>query len=339
MNEIDLGLDNDDYWSNPTRTMDDVMDRLESEAGLVLGAPTAVDTAQRSDLPAIIYRSGKDSDLALRSFRSYALIAAMHLDTKTLYLGYAAPQDFDPKPPRSDADELEGWTVAAHKAEIREQLNLPWQPGQYRFTAILGDELSNTAVSNFGKGRPDPDVDALIAAEAEKIDPPAVFPATSKMNDCPSYERVDGSPPIPDSPGISINLERAVALREDAACILYGSYRLPLSVRDRVKLGSEEYNREAGFVSDDGPTPVGVVPISLVVTGADEPAACLLHLFVPTFDTPSGDSDEVTGYFSVDLLRLPDMPKDPQGYFVYAFSGESICGPAKTALVEKERLH
>jgi hypothetical protein len=91
-----------------------------------------------------------------------------------------------------------------------------------------------------------------------------------------------------------------------------------------------------------------VVPISFLVTSSDAPGPWVLALKVPSRDTvklapdarppPDEEVGVVTGYFSLDLLRHPDMPRRARTYYVSAFGGACVCGPFTVSLVTEQML-
>jgi hypothetical protein len=178
-------------------------------------------------------------------------------------------------------------------------------------------------------GYEDPAVEEFLGNyRAELLGPPAVDPEPG--DEIPTYQQQEASPELPAEPGLALAVERVSPLLPEARCPLRGSFRLPVRTCHIVK---PEEGGEGGELPEEAPT--AVVPINLLLTGSVDPTPQVVKLGVPSY-TPLetvGDDTLATGYFTVDLCTLVDVTTTPQTYFIYAFTGEFMCGPLPAAFV------
>jgi hypothetical protein len=325
-------IKDEDFWKSSDRGTDKLASALVSEFnGLLVDAPRRITIDKRATFPMGVYHMGPIRALAAAPFKNLGLVAAMDVTNNRLYTASAPAfeRDADPIEGRHlDLDALpEGDMCVTTSVELRSGLALPWQPAKYLVSAIVRDQVSNRASVEFCKSAScyvDPEVVKHHAAEVAKINPPAVDPRPG--NPLPAYHKRDDSPAVPDQPGIALAAPRLVDLRHGQPWLIQGAYRLAPVPQELVKSGWDD----PAFVGHPTETiPTAVITIYLLLTGADDGGVNLWLLRVPSWSKPGA----ATGYFALDLRKLPGAPSKPQTYFAYAFSGVSMAGPVPMALV------
>ncbi len=335
-NQGPLMLQDVEFWGNCTRTEQEVTSRISAEGvlGLLVDGPKRVLMSQRNTVPVAGYfvRTLRD-DIAIDQERQM-LVAAVNLETNFLIAGLALDTGKmpAPTPPRPSKDPGEGVTLNLFKFDLRRAVNLSWQPGKYSVIVILREFLSNPVnieLAYDGASRAKTDSikspqgqEAAAAPDAAHLIYPLTNPAGG-VTQQPDYRRRELSPPIPGKPGIDFRVDRTVHMEPGTACMLHGSFRLPVLSRERTE-------PSAGGSSQV----TAIVPITLVVTGHDIPGPWIIRLQIPSYDQAvvRGPSAQATGYFSFDLLQLPEFPRRATTYFLSAFNGEFVTGPKPVTL-------
>ncbi|WP_146662206.1 hypothetical protein [Enhygromyxa salina] len=323
---LDLGLSDADYWDDPFKTRLELENQLlDDEASvLVIGAPKLASFQQRETLPLVVLRVGQQDAMARLPFRRTALVVAVELTTNTTYANLAVIEDIV-EPPVYDGPPLEGMSGEAWLIDLRKQLELPWARGDLLVSVIMRDTMTHRVRVGLRKGGyEDPAVAEYLAQADGEPKPAQIWPAPLAKDDgrgLPTYREHADSPAIPAQAGISLAVPRVVPRSQHMRAVVRGSFRLPSLARHRAPADADH---------------TVTVPITLVLTGSDIAAPFVFPLVVPSYDAvkPDGGS-EVTGYFSVDLQQLGNLDAIDQTYFIYAFSGEVVTGPAPMALVTR----
>jgi len=329
----ELSLRNDEFWGDYTRTTDEVLERLGERdfLGLVIDAPTRVVIDTRASAPVVGWWIRTFREDRLLDAASQTVICAVDLATNELRAGLALDTGKTPAepPPPSEEDPGEGKLMEMIEADARRQIGLPWRPGRHAVTFLLQDKVSNTVTLHLvdSTGEPAP------ASPPIPLPAPRVSPPTSDAP-WPRYERTPESPPLPDAVGVNLACREVTVVGDAAPCLLRGSFRLSALAHERNRPpGPEEGAAPAGY----DPSATAVVGITLVLTGSDAVGPFVLPLRVPAYTPydPEGGDTTVTGYFALDLLRMPAMPRSAMTYFAYAFRGEMVAGPMPVTLVAK----
>lgn len=267
--------------------------------GLLVDAPSQVNLASQSTLPVEIHHLGAIRELAATRFDRFGVVTAMDVTANRLHAvnGRELDQDDDliEAPPRDVRKLPEGDMSTTYAPELRSLLSLPWQPGRYRITALLRDQVSNRA-----------DVD-LVGGTHEAQAPLTVSPPPEP--NVATYQAHPNSPDLPQTPGISLRLTRIVDLRKAWKWPVYGAFRLRPELRE-----------SAGFET--------VIGVHILLSGANDGSLDVIHVAAPALRL---SADVATGYFSLDLMALTVL-RAPQTYFVTVFSGEHMTAPMPTAL-------
>ena len=152
-------LDDEAFWASSNRGSDKLATELVGKYnGLLLDAPSRIALDKRSTFPIGIYQLGAIRDVSTAPFAKFGLVTAVDLTTNRLYV--ASGRSFE-----KDSDPIEGAPIdpsklatgdisSTHSLELREGMNLPWEPSNYILTAILKDQVSNRVeVELFGPQR------------------------------------------------------------------------------------------------------------------------------------------------------------------------------------------
>ena len=338
MSQGDLGLDEDDFWSNPLKTkrakttalmMDDFF-------GLVLDGPTLVPLDQRDTIPLVALRVCTMVDAARLQFRDFVNVTVVDLHENAFS---AAPAIVDrpnmQRPPIDPAEPIpEGAMGEAFVLQLQERVAVKMTAGRdLLVTLVLRDAVSNRIRIQLGAsdlGFRDPEVERFLEEQRALVPPPPLHPAPG--NRLPKYEKIAGSPKVPEEPGIALAIDRVIVADPTKELVLRGSFRLP---RGDARLVRPEHAAQFS-----APAPTAVVRIAVMLTGSEVAAPIVLPLVVPSYDPPASieASGVITGHFAFDLMQFGNLKRHPQTFFIYAFSGETMAGPAVLGLVPEGRL-
>lgn len=348
MNQGAFGLADDAFWTTSTAIEEQLLDRFESDesfAGLILDGPQEVRLDRRSTLPLLAVRACTLAQNATLDLDSRGILVATRLEGHETLVDFAfrqptLPPD-DDTPDEVDLDEIpEGRTVRVYSLTATERLrDLPWRPGTWQTTLLLFDQRSNPVVTRLCEApNRDPAVAEFLAAQRRPGYPPAVAmpggPPTNLFR-----PRLD-TPPPPAGPGFTLAIEPSAVDRLGASCMLRGSFLLPLLPRDVIRplpgppgSQAEQQALADGWVDAGAPEAVAVVPISLLLTGDENPTPVLLPLQAAIYG--STDGPLVKGQFAVDLFKAaPDLRA--QRYAVWAMSRAIISDPVLVDILDAD---
>jgi hypothetical protein len=350
-----LKIDDADFWADEIviSSRDAIVGEIQSRddpRGLVIDAPSKADVDRYETLPVIGFYVRRMLDDQVTSFDHSSIAVAVDLGTNHVRVAPAfdrgkllAPPEHPPIPVMNSVT-----TVDMFNGDWRVAAGMPWEPGQHRLSLILREFLSNQVEIELERTLKfdDPEVAAYLDAQREKRPPPPpkIYPPHPKPTEwgdeapdavgwLPKYLEADGSPAIPDEPGLSLDVERVQMPGDSGRCVLFGSFRVPILERE-VLMSSDR-----GYPDVGDPAANAVVPITLVVTGSEAMGPFVFRLQVPTYDSIDLAEDPclVSGQFTVDLVSL-GLPRSPQTYFITAFNGSHVCGPVPFAFVSEDML-
>ncbi len=332
MDERPFGIAGEEYWTNPWKNLDEIaFDRVADRkvSGIAIDAPATVPLDARRTLPLLVYYSGSNAEMAGAPFEQHGVLALVNLDDDMLLAAPAIVKDGPPMSMGSLAEEP-GHSGREFTLDVLEALGLEAKPARYLVTALLRDSVSNrlhVALVPGPAAYADPEVAKLIEAERLKRPPRRATEAPGSLELV--FEPPAGVPAIPAEPGIALGVERIVVRRDGAKAPLGVSFRVPVRRTDVIPRGEARAAR----------TPTAVAAITLFVTGSEDPRPIALPLLAPSYAPLEGpDSAPIArGSFALDLLRHPQLRR-PQTYFVYAFAGEFMAGPAPLAVVTEDML-
>jgi hypothetical protein len=324
MSADNLGYSDADFWADPDKEIDDV-----PPDGLYLAAPNAVVLSDRQTLPVVARRAASLRESIAVDFRRFAILHGIDLASNRASAAFVFEQDnlvYTDLPPAELDEVAEGArTVEPFFADVRERLGFPWKPAELLLTITVRDRVSNRRRVKLGAGASaydDPAVREYL--EKRRADAPRPPPFPLPGNPLPAYVPIDGSPPVPNEPGIAISADRVVDLREGATCILRGAFRVPVGKDDLVR-------------PEQGERHTAVVAIHLVITGADDPSPTLLTIRAPVYGEAEAGKP-AAGHFAFDLLTMFAPADRTETYFLYAFSRDVMLGPQPLAFVAPDGL-
>jgi len=329
-----LDLVPDAFWQGPEGAMGDyVLGAMKrGQRGTLIDVPDVVELLLRTTLPMVGCDIVTDRALSLSRFREQALVVAISPETgRVLVQAAFEPPSEPPAPlPQFAGADTEGVNGSTFALDLFERPGIPAVADEWIVTVIARDRVSNrirTSLVDDATVWHDPAVAAYLAQRRREAGPPAPSPPPAPAGHAlPSYRHEPISPPMPQSTGIALGVERVVAIEPRARCVLAGSFRLPVMEGSRVP---------AARRAPGGPS--AVLSITLVVTTSDAPGAVVLRLAVPVYDLPD-TAEEARGYFALDLFTMPGIAQRPRTCFVYAFAGEEMAGPTPVALVDADLM-
>jgi hypothetical protein len=349
-----LNLSAEDYWGDFTRTADPAFDKFIEEndfVGLRVDAPAQVPIDRRDSFPVVGYYVRTVREDVQVDPEEQLLVAALDLTTHRLHAGLALDtgKTRAPKGPPSDLDPGDGVTYNAFSSDLRRQLDLPWEKRKYLVAFAIREHLSNplrVELAPSPLAYRDPAVEDFLAEQRKKAPfvPPLPVSPEPKPELGVTYQRVSRSPEVPKEPGIALAIDRVAVARRGSSCLCFGSFRLPVTVGELVRPDPATGKRPE--VGDSEAK--CIVPITLFITGSEAPGPWLVELRVPSYDAvavpkgaappPEEEVGVVTGFFALDLLQHPGMPRGPMTYFVSAFGGATVNGPFQVAIVTEKML-
>ncbi len=95
MSDVDFGLSDDEFWSNPGKEPPrrGPLPSIPATSGLELAAPSFASVTGRETLPLVARFTATHEELARVSFARSALITVVDLDRNSFYCGFACDQD------------------------------------------------------------------------------------------------------------------------------------------------------------------------------------------------------------------------------------------------------
>lgn len=315
--------------------MDRAGDLLRSKGfkGILLIAPPKVNLDSASQLPLVGFDAYRSSDRIGVSLKYNAVLVATHLESGETVADSLHEVHPEARPPKRAAGTAIADVMGRFTASARERIpKLPWKPGTLSLVVLLSDKRSNQArVALLSDKSP-----VNGGASGSRLAP--VFPAVSDgravgATAYANYKAESGSPALPAEAGIAISARREFTYKAGEKCLLHGSFRLPVLPSQGVP--RDPNGKALAEVGDKSAT--AVVPISLVVVGDQMVGAIVFPLKVPTYDSIdlSPDATVATGHFNIDLFAMKEMPKTPQTYTIWAFSGNTIGGPVSVNFVSE----
>lgn len=343
-----LGLKNEDFWNEPHLLVAPMRKKLmmKGTPTLAFDAPTEVLIDGRETLPAQVVRIAPSARMRERPFPTKAIVVGVDPEENTVRAALAlrpTERETSPAPAPSVPPPAEGMGAESFTIDLRERLQLPWEPSLIQTRLIIWDEASPARpVVLKNAGFQDPEVARFRAEQRAKTNVPELSPPPGEP--WASYKRDKNTPATPEKRGIALSVARVFPMDEGEPCVLRGAFRLPILKRHVIpasvvpKPGTEDiFAQLAARVKAGEPMPTGVVPITLVAVGSEVTGPMVWRLVVPTFDKvdPAAEPAEVTGTFAIDLRTLEGFDGRAQTWFIYAFSSDIMVGPTPVALTAR----
>ncbi len=346
-----LQLSDEDFWTDPERTRRLIAGPLEMARRntLLYDAPSKVMIEARSTLPTQALHVGDGRSMRDRPYDRFAVVVATDLVNNMTVAAAAVPPTEDEAEPAGPIDRSapvqDSIGNDAYTIDLRERLQLPWEPGLYLARMILLDEITPPRSIELRSTRPvDAEVERFQGHARNRTRVPVLAPPPG--GPLALQQRDLRSPALPSSIGLQLTAARVCPVDAASACILRGAFRLPVLKRHIVPPGlpgpgTEEIRAQvtaaAKLVADGGAGPVlpaAVVPITLVAVGDVGGGPSMWRLVLPVHDAIDyrGERPVATGTFAIDLRELRGFTSQQQTWYLYAFSDEASFGPLPIGL-------
>ena len=328
-----LGLGPEEFWTNPYRTRDEVVDRLMDGGylGYFVDAPPTADMTTRATLPLIGVRHLTLAEVRDVDFRRCATLVAYDVEGGNMHVSRAFPWKNPEKlaPVKgSDKPVPQGRAADLFKVALRQQLPaLARSRGRVLVNLLVLDRSSNRVTIELqGEGATSP------GGELRRVWPPE--------GETAKYSDVADLPPLPAEQNIYLEVPRVVLRGPGPRCEVRGRVRAKVLPRDVVPLPpADPQARSAWQPPDIGDRrATAVLPLTLVLGQAESLEALALQYMLPVYQDVDPSGGEVEAEFCVDLFAHPDMLPVAQTYQVWAYAGEHMIGPYALGVVGEERL-
>jgi hypothetical protein len=313
----------EEFWTEPLKNLSRVSDEhaMKFQRALIIDGPREVDPGARKTLPVSLYYLAPQSDVFSFTFQDVAIVVASRREDRQVFCDMATDPITAPREHSTAKPDPDVFSGSSRVLDLKEHPNIPWQSGTWFVNVLVRDLVSNRIeieLADSASKRKDPE-----SRKEEK--PPAPAPASPEAGDpLPHYQAYAKSPALPDKPGIALSVERVIVAKHGSRAELAASFRLA-PLRGELVPGAS------------GDEPKAVIPITLVIIGTENAYPLPFTVRAPAYGN-IGDT-ELTGHFALDLFDIPHFDPRAQTYFVYAFAGEVMAGPATLGLVSEEMLH
>lgn len=343
-----LQLSDDEFWSAPERTRSQVAAPFERDRrnALLYDAPTRVQIESRSSLPTQVVQVSDARQLHDKPYERFAVVVVTDLDNNLTLAARAVPpldeETEAPEPIDRTAPVQESIGNDAYTIDLRERLDLPWEPGRFLARLILLDEITPPRPIELVSVRPpDPEVQRYLDEARARTRVPVLVPP-------PGVVPGEGAdlPVMPDGIGMNLDAPRVCVPEAGIGCMLRGAFRLPVLRRHLIPPGERVPGTEeirAQFDADPATRgaalPTAVVPITLVAVGDVSGGPSIWRLVLPVASlAEAADGRPIgTGSFALDLRELRGFVGTAQTWHLYAFSDESGMGPLTVGLARPPR--
>lgn len=323
-----MGLSNEQFWGDLDGPSAVARRKLlkSGEPAFLIDGPKNVSVDRQRTIPVVVFNADDNSVLSMFKPQLDGVITAVDLRENRLFANMAWQSSRSVPRNSGTAPMGPGRGAESFVVELRERLQIPWRNGQYLVTLVLRDRVSNRLQVALAADSPryvDPEVERFIAQRSASAPLPDVFPPVMPSARFPVYSPQPGMPMVPREVGIDLRVPRVLEYDDSASpFVLSGSFRLPTQYAHRAK--------SAGI--KQGSSPDGVIPIHILAVGSSSRVPQVYPLMLPVYGSPGDGADTVTGVFAIDMNTISRL-SGPQTYFIYAFSGAFMCGPAIVGLV------
>ncbi len=323
--DLRFSMSDEEYFSNPSKEQMLVSKQLRSEKfdGVIIGSPSKVIIDSTTEMPLIVLRAGNAVQMDQLPMDVHGHLLLMDLHQNRLYAsGVIIPEDEDEDDePKNKNPSPSSYKALLYEIDLHERFNFEWMPNEFIATVILRDRVSNRqriVLKKSEKQFTDPAAEQFIADERAKIIP-EIFPPIDPERALPSFEKRGNSPAIPNETGVIFQVERVQTLNPGDRWMVSGAFNLPSKPEDIPNMNWGEG------------TPTAIVPITLLLVGADYGDGMTVRLRVPSYQPV--ENGNAQGYFNINLLDFQQVVPRHQTYFLYAFAGEYMSEPTLAALI------
>ena len=326
------------YWSDPHSSFDDVVDRfLESDdTGYFLDAPHELCVVNRSSFPVLMLMSIPASVTSVAPVHRTGFFTVTRLESNDVAIGRA----FEWKPAVKTGETYtgpayEGNTIQPFSVDLKQRVpDLAWRPGTLSVRFVHLDQVSepvSVTLVQTPHGPVDREVEAFVVANRGRGYPKAVFPAHDA--DALLGYRLYPYLPAPAEAGVTISLDTPEVKLNDESWNLRGALRLPLLPREVVREaeggGGDRLAQLGGAGWEDvgDEHAVGVIPVTLLMTGPDCLDPGVITLQVPVYSNVNGadlPGELLEGHFNVNLRKMEGVPLHAEKLYLYAMSGAHL---------------
>jgi hypothetical protein len=235
------------------------------------------------------------------------------------------PDDDDP-----DFDPGDGWITREIEIDLWHDLALPRWPATYILFAVMRDRVSAPirVATTFSDEMSEPAVTWYIGDQERRIASLPVWPSAG--HPYPRYGD-DVGLSLPEGVAITVEVPPVVITGGHERCVVRGAFRVPLQPHDRVRARAGE---SLGYIKTlIGPK--AVVPVTLIMLGHRFAGPFVVPLAIPTSAIEDAPSRTLaTGAFAIDMFMFPSMWRDPGKHYLWALSGDVVCGPVAFTMLE-----
>jgi hypothetical protein len=286
---------------------------LDSE-GIALAAPAHIDTEHQDRLPLLLamrFDGRRSSEFPLAS---NTVVVAADPDGGRVELAPvfkqpgAAHHDHEQRSRVSSSATLATRAAKVLSIDAESLLQLPWSAGRWSFTVLYYDWASNpvTVELTSSSSAPGPAAGTIPKSSTPKER------CTGKVYALPCYRKPVGAPAAPEL-GVVFTTSYQSRTPQTQRLLLRGSFALDLPRR-------AQHDPDAQSAT--------LVPITLLLLGA-RGDRWQLDFGVPArTNNRSGATPRAVGYFTLDVLALPEKPPLEQSrYAAYLVAAGQAYGP------------
>ena len=287
---------------------------------LLVAAPTRVPIDGRATLPLQVYYAATLRTMDARDLEWHGVLVAVDLTHGRVYARRALPLPERPPAALDPDDPGDVFRCDLPVIDVRQQLELPWREADLLITLLLRERASNRVRVVLARGAAsdrDEEVDRFLRRQRLPA-PAAGWPPAGRGGALPRYGAGSGQG-APVASGLALALERG-----PQTLLLTGGFRLPLEPGARVPA-----TETVGMADYGTPRPAAIIAVTLVLLGHEELGPVVIPLRLPAHEVSVGPEgvEHAVGTFALDLFALERMPKLPQAWDVFAFTGEVMVGP------------
>jgi len=315
-----LKLPEEQFYAEPTESLTrGLEDRLldADYLGLAISAPTQVSITQKQELPFLMaHRRTMLRDWEMSGDRNMFLVACEANSRQVLASSLMAMPEGPGLPgrpmfietPKPDELEQEAIVSGVRRFDARRVLELPWEPGVWKFTAVVHDWVSNT-------------VEVELVGDKQPLPPlvPEVNPPFNPTGSTPTYLPTPESPAAPEQ-GVTLDIKPT----DKGRILVRGTLATLAAEHQIVKWPMKhEYSGNPQRVA-------AVIPISLLLLRFNLEEPFQLDWAVPVYSEGEVQAgDRLEGYFTIDPLAGIEGELPGGEYAAYGVLGGMLYGPVR----------
>ncbi len=330
MNTNILNLTDEEYFTNPFKTEDDIVSKLSVQnfEGVTIGSPRFININEKQSLPVIACERRTFENIANSPFDESAVLVAVSLESGTVYANNAeqSPDNMIPiePAPGEKSDIPQGTAAQMHDIDAKERLDIPWRESNLLLYLLIGNLRSNKTISTLVSDEiSDPEEASAKEFQtlADQKRPSVTYPPN---NPYPAYSVSEFSPPLPKGKGIFLTTEKKYSVRKGGPLVIHASYSIPVYEHEMM---TEAQNTSADIKA--------LVPMAILVSGTKQNFVGCYNIHVPCSSLTENEEGKTgSGYFSVDLIERQAIPATTQNYTIQVISRDVISEIVECEIVE-----